>query len=254
MSADTAGSRRGTSGRFSTASLQRADRGTRECKVSATTPGCFPAATSRAVSRESRLGNVSVLLLAFSFGAFAQPPQRVPVDPAEVVTVATEIAQRSERMKSLFAEVHPADWVANGAPGAYIGQWNSLTEQNAAIAVEMKSIAEHPDGLQDSAQQRASLQEVLTTLFRLHRFDSDMDGLLRAVRRYQGSSVADSIESAAVGSQHAIERLQDFALDLASEKDRQLQVVDNEAQRCRATLANQPVVRPATRGKTTTPK
>lgn len=171
---------------------------------------------------------------------------RTPIDPTQLAAIATEIAQRSEHLKPMIEEVHTADWLAKGAPEAYIGQWRSLAEQNQAIQADMTGIAQHPD-----AMQEASLEQIMRALFRLHRFDSDLDALLNSVRRYQNPALADLIESVAAGDQKSIEKLQQYVLDLANEKERELDVENNEAQRCRSTLAGQPPVRPSAQGKTT---
>lgn len=167
--------------------------------------------------------------------------QALSLDPVDVGKIAGDISQRSERLKPLFAQVHPADWVAKGAPDAYISQWKSLGDQNTAIQTDMAAVADHPD----------LMPEVMKGLFRIHRFDSDLQGLLPAVRRYQNATVADQIESVFAGDQRAIEKLQQYVLDLAGEKERLLTLVDREAQRCRSMLANQPIARPTPPRKTT---
>ena len=166
--------------------------------------------------------------------------QSLSLQPDEVVTIANDLTRRAERLKPIFEQVHPAEWIAKGAPEAYVSQWNSLSRQNAAIQTDMSLIAEHPEAMSD----------VMKALFRLHRFDADLQGLLAGVRRYQAPSLADSIESAAAGDQRNIEKLQQYSLDLANEKERQLDLEDREAQRCRTMLATQPQVRQSAVKKT----
>jgi len=160
----------------------------------------------------------------------------VPVDSSEVPLLAGQISQRSEHLKPMFGEVHTADWVAKGAPEAYTSQWNSLTEQNRLIQNDMADIAQHPEGMED----------VMQALFRVHRFDGDLNSLLGAIRRYQNPALADLIESVATGDQSSVEKLQQYVLDLANDKEKLLSVEDEEAQRCRSILANQPPVHTST--------
>jgi hypothetical protein len=108
----------------------------------------------------------------------------------------------------------------------------------------MSGIAQHPEAMQD----------VMRALFRVHRFDSDLDGLLGSVRRYQNPALADLIESVAAGDLKSIEKLEQYVLDLANEKERELDLENNEAQRCRSILASQPPVHPSAPRKTTTSK
>lgn len=175
---------------------------------------------------------------------YAQPaavaPQRVPIDSSEVPSIATKISERSEHLKPMFEQVHIADWIAKGAPETYTSQWNSLVEQNLAIESDMTAIGQHPEGMQD----------VMRALYRIHRFDSDLNALLVAVRRYQNPALADLIESVSVSDQPGVEKLQQYTLDLADATEKQLSVEDEEAQRCRASLASQPPARTAAPRKT----
>ena len=172
----------------------------------------------------------AVLMAVVTACWFALPAQQqtpasataVPLDPVDVSAAAKAISQRSMHLKPMLDEVHASDWVAEGAPEAYVSQWNSLKEQNQAIAA-------------------------------VHRFDGDLGDLLKAVRRYQNPALADLLESVAEGGQRGVETLQRYAMQLAGDKDRQLDVVDKEAQRCRAQLAAQPVNRPAAQRKATAP-
>jgi hypothetical protein len=169
----------------------------------------------------------------------AEPANRVPVDPADVAIIAGQISQRADHLQPMFEQVHAADWVAKGAPQTYVSQWSSLVQQNQAIRDDMAATAQHPEAMQD----------IMKALFRVHRFDSDLAGLLAGVRRYQNPALADLMESVASGDQNGVEKLQQYVLDLADAKERQLDVEDKEAQRCRATLANQTPA-PATPKKT----
>jgi hypothetical protein len=165
----------------------------------------------------------------------------VVLEPAEVTAIALDISQRSEQLKPMLEQVHTADWVAKGAPDAYVPQWSSLTEQNLAIENDMTTVEQHPE----------AMSEIMKALFRVHRFDSDLDRLLKAVRRYQNPALADLIESVAAGDQRGVQKLQQYVLDLASEKERLLDVEDKEAQRCRSELAKQPPARAGAVRKTT---
>jgi hypothetical protein len=173
----------------------------------------------------------------------AQPPltpARIPIDSSEVPSIAAKVSERSEHLTPMFEQVHISEWIAKGAPDTYNSQWNSLVQQNQAIETDMKDIAEHPERMQD----------VMHALFRVHRFDIDLNALLIAVRRYQNPALADIIESAAVSDQAGVEKLQQYALDLADVTEKQLSIEDEEAQRCRGSLASQPPVRTAAPKKT----
>jgi len=166
------------------------------------------------------------------------------LDTSQVTEIANQIAQRSRRLTPMFEEVHPANWVAKGAPDVYVAQWRSLSEQNNAIVNDMAGIAQTPEGL----------QQLLTALFRVHRFDGDLATLLNAVRRYQTAELADQLDSAAIGDQSAVAKLQAYALNLANEKEQRLAIEDSEAQRCRSQLAGQAPPRSSTSARKTNSK
>jgi len=195
-----------------------------------------------------RPGFFAIAIAAVTAGWLAIPAQQQPpaapdqifVDSSEVPSIATKISERSEHLKPMFEQIHAAEWIAKGAPDTYTSQWKSLVEQNQAIETDMAAIAGHPEGMQD----------VMRALFRVHRFDSDLNSLLGAIRRYQNPALADLIESVAVSDQAGVEKLQQYTLDLADATEKQLSVENEEAQRCRATLASQPPARTAAPKKT----
>jgi hypothetical protein len=199
----------------------------------------------------------ALVLVAFVSCWFAVRAQQQPVPPPQAIVIAPDyldtsqvadfagqISQRSQKLKPMFQEVQPADWVAKGAPDAYIAQWQSLSEQNNAIVNDMAGITQTPEGL----------QQLLTALFRVHRFDGDLAVLLTAVRRYQTPPMADRLNSAVIGDQSAVDKLQQYALSLANEKEQRLAIEDSEAQRCRSQLAGQPPSRSSTSPRKTNSK
>ena len=60
------------------------------------------------------------------------------------------------------------------------------------------------------------------------------------LRKYQNPALADLIESVAAEDRASEDRLKQYLLELASEKEQQIDVMDQEAQRCRAILSRQP--------------
>jgi hypothetical protein len=176
-------------------------------------------------------------------GIRAQQPPPAPADrlsmaalslgPADVTALTGEISQRSERLKPLLARVNPAGWTQKGAPEAYAAQWKSLGEQNTSIQADMA----------DAGQHTEAMPAMMSALFRVHRFDTDLEGMIPAIRRYQDESLADQIEAVFAGDQRAVEKLQQYLLELANEKERLLELENSEAQRCRGQLAGQPVER-----------
>jgi ABC-type transporter Mla subunit MlaD len=87
------------------------------------------------------------------------------------------------------------------------------------------------------------MTECMKALFRAQAFHQTLDSLLGGLRRYQNPALADLIEAVAAEDRSDLDRLQRWVLELAAAKDAQFDLVDREAQRCRATLSRQPAGR-----------
>ena len=168
--------------------------------------------------------------------AFSQQPPAPPAiaDP-EIVAVFNGISLHASRIEPMLQQLRPNDWVAKGAPDTYVAQWNSTIEQLHAIQSDMSALAQRPD----------QMTECMKALFRVQASHQALNSLMGGLRRYQNPALAELIESVAAEDQSQLDRLEQYVLELAGEKDRQYAVVDREAQRCRATLSREPA--PATR-------
>jgi hypothetical protein len=132
------------------------------------------------------------------------------------------------------------DWVGKGAPDTYVKQWNSVLEQLQLIQADMSTLAQNPE----------QMTECMKALFRVQASHQALESLMGGLRRYQNPALADLIESVAAEDQADLDRLEQYVLELANEKDQQYAVVDHEAQRCRATLSKQPAESPKAKGRT----
>jgi hypothetical protein len=173
-----------------------------------------------------RLVFFAVLCSAFACGLQAQQPP----DP-QVLAAFHGIAQHASRLLPMLEQVRAQEWVSQGAPETYALQVERARQQIQAIGTEMDSLAQHPEAMQDC----------MKALFRVQTFHGALDSLLGGLRRYQNPALADLIQSVAAEDQGDIERLQSYILQLADEKEQEFQVVEHEAQRCRADLSKNPV-------------
>jgi hypothetical protein len=175
----------------------------------------------------------SVLFLAFS--AFAQ--QDYPISDDQIKAALAGVSQHTARIEPMLRQLNPKDWVANGAPETYVTQWNAALSAINSIRIEMTALGQKPD----------QMAEGLKALNRIGSYHQGLRSLMGAVRRYQNPALADLIESVAAEDQGDIDRMQQYLVELAAEKERQLDVVNTEAQRCRGMLSQQP--KPNTRPK-----
>jgi hypothetical protein len=185
-----------------------------------------------------------VLCASFIYAetAFAQqPPAAAPLlTDQQIVSIFNAISQHAARIEPMLQQLRPNEWVAKGAPDTYVAQWNSTVGQFRGIQSDMSQLAQHPD----------RMTECMKALFRVQASHQVLGSLLGGLRRYQNPALADLIESVSAEDRGDVDRLQQYILDLAGEKEQQFTVVDREAQRCRATLSRQPEpVRPGRRSQ-----
>jgi hypothetical protein len=164
-----------------------------------------------------------------------QPPPTLAAIPADQRTIEMfqRISQYPAKLAPYLEQVHPAEWVAKGAPDTYVLQLASAKQQVDAIRNEMSALAQHPENMQDS----------MRALFRVQGFHRSLDSLMGGLRKYQNPALADLIQSVAVEDQEDLSKLQEYILELANQKEQEYLVVDHEAQRCRATLSKEPARR-----------
>lgn len=173
-------------------------------------------------------------VILFSSGAFAQQP-----DP-QVLAIFSGISQHAARIEPMIEQLKPNDWVEKGAPDTYVAQWNSVMQQLKAIQTDMSALVQHPE----------QMTECMKALFRVQASHQILNSLMGGLRRYQNPAMADLIESVSAEDQANIDRLEQYILQLAAEQEQQYAVVDNEAQRCRATLSRQPADNARTKTRT----
>jgi hypothetical protein len=174
---------------------------------------------------------ILVLLFACRLGVQAQMSAQSSgqVDP-RVLDALKGIGQHAARLIPMLEQIRVNEWISQGAPDTYAAQLDSARQQIRAIGSEMDALTQHPD----------HMQECMKGLFRVQAFHLALDSLMGGLRKYQNPPLADLIQSVAAEDQSDIEKLQAYILELADEKEQEFQVVDHEAQRCRALLSKQP--------------
>src|SRR5437879_4825633 len=148
----------------------------------------------------------------------------------QLKTLFQQIGVRAARLEPMLDGVHAQDWLAKGAPDTYVAQSKSVREQLTAVQADMSALAQKPD-------QMAGTMKALFRVQGVHRL---LATLLGGVRRYQNPAVADLIESVAAEDQSDLDRVEQYLIELGSQKEHELQVAEAEAQRCRGILLKQP--------------
>jgi hypothetical protein len=148
----------------------------------------------------------------------------------EIRKTIQAVTAQCQRLKPLLEQVNPKEWVAKGAPEAYIAQWNSTRTSLEHMKTSADNLAREPE----------RLTFALDTFLRLGSFESLLESLAGGVRRYQNPAVADLIQGVMAENSGNRERLRVYLLEVAQTKEQEFQVVNQEAQRCRANILRQP--------------
>ncbi|MGI8988204.1 MAG: hypothetical protein ACR2I2_01315 [Bryobacteraceae bacterium] len=181
----------------------------------------------------------SLSFFAFSLCLSAQQgePQNRPsgISAAwDIDKTLQAISAHVTQLQPILEQIRPKEWIAKGAPDTYIAQWQSSVSQAKSLAASAQTFAQHPEKLPDSLQ----------ILFRIQSLDSSVNSLKEGLRKYQNPALADLLDGVAAENTGNRDKLQQYVLDLAMQKEQQFQVADREAQRCRESLSKE---MPATR-------
>ena len=177
------------------------------------------------------LGLCAALLLFCPPALQAQPGGIAP--EWEVRNNLAALAAHTQRLLPILDQLRPQEWISQGAPETYLSQLGNTREQLQALAYSASKLVKEPD----------RLTAALDAFFRIEALEAMLRSLGAGVRKYQNPALADLLQSAvAEGTTHR-EKLRQYIIELAADKEQQFKVVDQEAQRCRAILSRQPAAK-----------
>jgi hypothetical protein len=179
------------------------------------------------------------LVAALFAGAAAAQPQGVP-EEWDVRTLAHNLEIQAQHLQPILDQIKPETWVAKGAPDAYVTQWKSSEAELRYLLQSSQAFSRQPD----------RLPLALDTYFRMQSMNTILGSLIEGIRKYQNPAVGDLVQGIMNENSGNRERLRQYIVDLATEKEQEFQIADKEAQRCRGTLLRQPATRSTgTKGK-----
>ena len=162
--------------------------------------------------------------------------KRLPVFPrlGMFPKVSASWRRRWRKLKPVLAQLTPQAWVEQGAPAAYVAQWQSAQQELDYLDQTARALEKQPE----------KLTAALDVYFRLQGVEWRLESLSEGARKYQNPAAGDQLAEA-VGV-HATKRdqLRQYITDLAAQNEQEFAVVEREAQRCRE---EQNTPRPAAR-------
>ena len=170
--------------------------------------------------------------LACGAVSFAQAPPSAGLEtPWEMAPIFHELSAHAGRLLPLIESANAEAWVrSGGASDTYLAQKQSALEQTRALAAEAKALAATPEKLSLGLQ----------VLLRLQAVDAMVGSLADAVRRYQTAREAQELAKVAAESGSARGRIQLYLVNLATQREKDYEVMDRVAQRCRGIVTQAP--------------
>ncbi|MDZ7640109.1 MAG: hypothetical protein U5J83_17970 [Bryobacterales bacterium] len=134
-----------------------------------------------------------------------------------------EMAKRLAEVKPILDQLRPQEWVSKGAPEAYVQQLESTLEELRGVEWALTNLSTKPE----------KLGFALDAYFRVQSFRLKVVSVAEAVRRYQNPAVAELMDAYLTDSSGSQIQLQRYLKDLTELKEAELDVMAQEAQRCR---------------------
>ncbi len=186
----------------------------------------------------SGLKGLVLLACAAVLHGQAQPQQQPAGLETEwdIAVILREIAAHAARLLPALDRVNAAAWVANGASETYAAQLDSAKAQTKAVEAEAKALAANPENLSQGLQ----------LLFRIEGIENMLASVGEGLRKYQSPADAQTLAGLAAENGMNRDRFRRYIVTLAAEREKQFEVMDREAQRCRGILAAQPSTPPTT--------
>lgn len=173
------------------------------------------------------------LWMALAAALLAWQPLRAqaPAVPPEweVRGAVAALIETTGKLEPLLDAVKPEEWVAKGAPQAYVTQGKSVKEEIGYAIAAARELEKQPE----------RLTVALETYFRLQSVDAMLVSLGEGVAKYQNPALAELIRGAVADGAPPREKLRQYIVQLAAALEEQLIIANQEAQRCRTRMLQQ---------------
>lgn len=180
------------------------------------------------------LKSVSAILV-FSSVLLAQKPNAGVSPEWDIRQDMTALAGQIRQLQPMVEMIKPETWISQGAPSAYVKQMASLQTGMQYLLGSAEKLAKEPE----------RLTSALDAYFRMQYVETLIDSLREGVRKYQSPDLAEILNGLMTASSNSKEKLRAHIADLASLREQEMSVMDQEAQRCRGMLSRIPLDPPA---------
>jgi D-hexose-6-phosphate mutarotase len=136
----------------------------------------------------------------------------------------------TKRVRPILEQADPQKWNDASSGQAYSAQWKTALNEIQYLNTTTEGFAKQPE----------RLTLALETYFRLQAMETSLSSFVDGMRKYGNPAVADLLEGTMRENSANREHLKQYITELAQTKEQECQIMDKEAQRCRATLSKQP--------------
>ena len=165
---------------------------------------------------------------------FAQPNAPASAAPAPegleapwtIAPVLQEIGAHFSRLLAALERIDTKSWVDKGAPEAYGEQVQSCKLQAKALSDGATALARNPE----------QLAAALELFFRFQGVETMLSSVEEGMRKYESPADAQALASLEAEEGANRDRFQRYIVSLAADRERQLKITNEEAQRCRGIL------------------
>jgi hypothetical protein len=136
----------------------------------------------------------------------------------------------AKKIKPILDRANPQNWTDASAKQSYGAQWKTAQNEIQYLTMATETFSKQPE----------RLTVALETYFRLQAMETTLSSFDDGMRKHGNPAVADLLEATVRANSENRERLRQYIVELAQTKEQECQIMDKEAQRCRATLSKQP--------------
>jgi hypothetical protein len=157
------------------------------------------------------------------------PPQGLQA-PWDIRQMLADLEKQNQRLKPLLEGLHPQQWLDNGAPPAYISQYQ---EARSRVDDEMRAV-------KNLENQTDSLAVALDTYFRMEALEIIARSLVDCIQKYGEPKTAAELSTLIAQDFTHRQKFREYLRDLSTQREQEFKIADSEAQRCRGMISQQP--------------
>jgi len=145
----------------------------------------------------------------------------------DVTALLSALEKGATQMGPIMDQMKPDQWTAAGASPTYAQQWTSARRDVRYLVASAQGLNQQPE----------RLTLALDTLFRMQALNRVLESLVEGARKYQSPTLASTLQARLDEASANRDKLREYVVELAAQREHEYQVMDSEAQRCRGILA-----------------